>query len=55
MQGAASSFNLLQAGQITGPWTTNAGAVLSTLVAGSSFQFAVPNAATTAFYRVLAR
>ena len=54
-QGAASSFNLLQAGQITGPWTTNAGAVLSTLVAGSSFQFAVPNAATTAFYRVLAR
>jgi hypothetical protein len=54
-QGAASSFNLLQAGQITGPWTTNTGAVLSTLVAGSSFQFTTPNAATTAFYRVLAR
>ena len=54
-QGAASSFKLLQAGQITGPWTTNASAVLSTLVAGSSFQFTAPAAAATAFYRVLAQ
>jgi hypothetical protein len=54
-QGAASSFNLLQASQITGPWTTNAGALLTTMVAGSSFQFTTPNAGTTAFYRVLAR
>ena len=54
-QGAAASFNLLQASQITGPWTTNAGALLSTLVAGSSFQFTTPNAGATVFYRVLAR
>ena len=54
-QGAASSFKLLQASQITGPWTTNASAVLSTLVAGSSFQFTAPTAAAAAFYRVLAQ
>jgi len=53
-QGAASSFKLLQAGQITGPWTTNASAVLGTLVAGSSFQFTAPTDAATTFYRVLA-
>ena len=53
-QGAASTFKLLQAGQITGPWTTNASAALSTLVAGSSFQFTAPAAGAAAFYRVLA-
>src|SRR5665213_468136 len=54
-QGAASSFKLLQASQLTGPWTTNTSAFLSTLVAGSAFQFTAPNASTTAFYRVLAQ
>jgi hypothetical protein len=55
MQGAASSFELLQASQLTGPWTTNASAVLSILVAGSSFQFTAPPPGGTSFYRVQAR
>lgn len=53
-QGVASTFNLLQASQITGPWTTNASAVLSTLLPGSSYQFSAPLAGATVFYRVLA-
>ncbi len=53
-QGAASSFNLLQAAQITGPWAANASAVLSTRIPGTSFQFTEPRAAGTTFYRVLA-
>jgi hypothetical protein len=55
LQGAASSFDLVQAGQLTGPWTTNASAVLSNVVAGSSFQFAAPLPGAASFYRVLAR
>jgi hypothetical protein len=55
MQGAATSFELLQAAQLTGPWTTNTSAVLSTLAAGSSFQFTAPPPTTTTFYHVLAR
>jgi hypothetical protein len=55
MQGAASSFKLVQASQLTGPWTTNAGAVLSNVVAGSSFQFTAPAPGATTFYRVLAQ
>jgi hypothetical protein len=55
MQGAASSFQLLQASQLTGPWTTNASAVLSNPVAGSSFLFTAPPPGATTFYRVLAQ
>ena len=55
LQGAASSFDLLQARQITGPWTTNTSAVLRNLVAGSSFEFIAPPAGATYFYRVRAR
>jgi hypothetical protein len=55
LQGAASSFELLQAGQITGPWTTNASLVFTNLVAGSSFPFMSPPPGATTFYRVRAR
>jgi hypothetical protein len=53
MQGAASSFTLLQATQLGGQWTTNADAVLTTLVMGASFQFTASLAGSTVFYRVL--
>ena len=48
-QGAVSSFILLQASQITGPWTTNADAVLSSLVTGTSFQFTTAYAGSALF------
>jgi hypothetical protein len=51
-QGAATVFNLLQAGQLTGPWSTNASAVLVTNTPGASFQFNAPFPGTTIFYRV---
>jgi hypothetical protein len=54
-QGAGSSFTLLQASQLNGPWTANTSAVLNTLVAGSSFQFTAPFPGATTFFRVLAR
>ncbi|MGO8696162.1 MAG: hypothetical protein ACLQVY_00355 [Limisphaerales bacterium] len=54
LQGAASSFDLLQASQIIGPWMTNAGTVLNTIVPGSSYQFTTPFAGATVFYRVQA-
>jgi hypothetical protein len=53
-QGAASSFNLLQASQLTETWTTNASAVLTNL-GGISFQFTAPFAGETVFYRIRAR
>jgi len=53
--GPFSSFQLLQAGQITGPWQTNSSAVLTTLVPGSSYQFTAAMGGATMFYRVLAR
>jgi len=55
LQGAASSFDLLQASDLTGPWTTNASAILSNVVAGSSFQFTDPHPGVNSYYRVLAR
>jgi hypothetical protein len=54
-QGAASSFSLLQASQVSGPWTTNAGATLNTLIPGTSFEFTAPFPGATTFYRVMAR
>jgi hypothetical protein len=52
-QGAATNFQLLQAGALTGPWTTNGAATLSDIIAGSAFQFSIPIPAGTTFYRVL--
>ena len=51
--GSAASFHLLQAGQPVGGWTTNATAVLTTNVPGSSFQFTTTNGPAMRFYRVV--
>lgn len=50
--GLASGFHLLQANQVGGPWTTNAGALLTTNVPGSAFQFTTTNGPAMRFYRV---
>jgi hypothetical protein len=50
--GAASTFELLQSPQITGPWVTNRGAVLATNVPGAAYTFSVPTAGADEFYRV---
>ena len=49
-----ATFNLLEAGQLDGPWTTNSAAILTTNIAGYSYRFAAPRPAGTAFYRILA-
>jgi hypothetical protein len=54
MQGAASSFALLQSSQLNGPWTPVSGAALSTVTPGSSYQFTAPYSGVDVFYRVLA-
>lgn len=51
--GTASGFHLLQASQLSGPWTTNPAAVLATNVPGSSYQFTATNSAAAGFYRVI--
>ncbi|HEX4351236.1 MAG TPA: hypothetical protein VH251_12650, partial [Verrucomicrobiae bacterium] len=51
--GTAPGFHLLQASQPRGPWTTNATAVLTTNVPGSSYQFTTTNTSTMQFYRVM--
>ncbi len=50
--GSAPTFHLLQASQLTGPWTTNGTAVLTTNIAGSSYQFTTTNGPAMRFYRV---
>ena len=50
--GTAASFHLLQANQLNGAWTTNASAVLTTNIPGSSFQFTTTNGTATRYYRV---
>jgi len=51
--GVASGFHLLQANQLGGAWTTNAGAVLTTNVPGSAFQFTAASTNAARFYRVV--
>jgi len=49
----ASSFRLLNAVSLNGPWTTNTDAVLSTNAAGDSFTLTAPLGGSSAqFYRV---
>lgn len=48
----AGSFKLTQANQLAGPWATNATAVLTTNVAGSSYRFTTPVGPAARFYRV---
>jgi len=50
--GSASTFELLQADQINGMWTTNTSASLTTLVSGSSYRFTTTSTAAARFYRV---
>jgi hypothetical protein len=48
----SASFVLLQSPYITGPWTMNTAAVLSTNAVSDGHQFSVPAPASTVFYRV---
>ncbi|MDB6018013.1 MAG: repeat containing protein, partial [Pedosphaera sp.] len=50
--GFASTFKLLQAAQVGGPYTTNAAAVLNISVPGVAYKFTVTTNAAAAFYRV---
>ncbi len=50
--GTARTFRLLQADQSTGPWITNAAAVLSTNVPGLSYRFTATPGGVARFYRV---
>jgi len=50
--GSAATFHLLQADQLGKPWTTNASALLTTNVVGSSYRFTTTNGPATRFYRV---
>jgi hypothetical protein len=53
-QGAAATFHLLQAPRLTGPWTTNTGATLTTNLAGALYQFTATSSGSTTFYCVRA-
>jgi len=48
----AAGFKLTQADQVTGPWTTNLSAALTTNIPGSSYRFTTPVGPTARFYRV---
>jgi sugar lactone lactonase YvrE len=46
------SFTLFQSASITGPWTTNTAAVLSTNAQATGYQFTLPVPGSTEFYQV---
>ena len=48
-----STFKLLQADALPGPWVTNASATFATNTAGSSYRFTTTNGPTERYYRVL--
>jgi hypothetical protein len=50
--GSTSTFQLLQASRLTGPWTTNGSAVLTTVVPDASYTFTVGTNGGSQFYRV---
>ena len=50
--GSAATFHLLQADRLSGAWITNASALLTTNVPGSSYRFTTTNGPATRFYRV---
>jgi sugar lactone lactonase YvrE len=53
LSGVPTSFSLLTAGQLAGPWTTNPAAVLTTNLPGASYTFAIPlPQAAAQFFRV---
>jgi hypothetical protein len=50
--GTPSTFKLLQAAQVSGSWSTNSTAVLTTNVPGSQYRFTTTIGASPRFYRV---
>ena len=50
--GTNTSFTLLQSPNITGPWTTNSAAILTTNAQSGSFQFSVPLPGSIEFYQL---
>ncbi len=48
----AGSFKLTQADQVTGPWTTNSAATLTTNTPGSSYRFTTAVGPAAQYYRV---
>lgn len=50
--GSASTFKLLYANQVPGSWSTDAVAVLTTLVPGSSYRFTTTPGGTMRYYRI---
>jgi hypothetical protein len=50
--GSASSFKLLYANQVPGSWSTDAVAVLSTLVPGSAYRFTTTPSGGMRYYRI---
>lgn len=52
LTGSATSFELLQANQLVGPWATNASALLTTNVTGISYHFSALTNAPVQFYRL---
>lgn len=55
LSGFASSFTLLQAATVAGPWTPNPTAVLTSPVPGVQYYFTTPRSGPTGFYRVVAQ
>jgi sugar lactone lactonase YvrE len=51
-QTPAASFTLLQTPNLTGPWTTNTGAVLTTNAQAGGYQFSIPLPNSVQFYQV---
>jgi hypothetical protein len=50
--GPAATFHLLQVDQLGGTWITNASAVLTTNIPGSSYRFTTTSGPATRFYRI---
>ena len=48
---SSPSFTLLQSASVTGPWTTNSAAILSTNAQPGSYQFTLPAPSVVAFYQ----
>jgi sugar lactone lactonase YvrE len=51
-QASNASFTLLQSEAVTGPWTTNSSAILTTNGLTGGYQFALPIPAATEFYKL---
>jgi sugar lactone lactonase YvrE len=51
-QGTNTSFTLLQTPSLTGPWTTNTAAVLTTNAQAGGFQYSIPTPGSVEFFQV---